>query len=115
MTARIFWTDGARWETDTRSYGAWLRHLDAQRDVIVGLDPIVDRLVAHLSETPLLIDEIAGSEAERAVLTAALIRCVDELDTLTDAQLGLERAEDRVRYQRALRALCELVQTDVTW
>lgn len=113
MSDRILWNDGARWRADDASYAAFLRQLDAARDVIVGVDPIADRLQQR--EGAVLIDDIARDEAERAVLTAAVIRCVEDAEGASPAALGLEGVEAYSRYLDALRALRELVQTDVTW
>ena len=113
MITRICWRDGARWKAGDASWAALLRQLDAARDVIVGLDVIVDRL--RDASTPALLDDIAGDEAARAVFTAALHRCVDDALQAKPRELGLDGAEALARYLDDARALRDLMQTDVTW
>ncbi|MEZ4391810.1 MAG: hypothetical protein R3A48_11990 [Polyangiales bacterium] len=113
MRDRIVWTDGARWGADDASFGALRRQLDGLRDSVMGLDPVLDRWPADGAATS--IDEIAPSEADRAVLTAATLRALDEVEGLSDASLGLEGEAPRRRYTAALGELAALMQTDVTW
>ena len=115
VSVRIVWKDGARWRADDASFAAFARQLDAARDVIVGLDPIVDRLTRLAPAGPVSIDDLALNEHERAVLTAAVHRCAEEVEVATPASLGFERVDDFTRYLECVRALRDLVQTDVTW
>lgn len=113
MKDRIVWTDGARWTADDDSLGALRRQLDGLRDSVVGLDSVLDRWPAEGAATP--IDEIAPSEADRAVLTAAVLRAVEEVEGLSSESLGIEGEASRRRYTGALAELAALMQTDVTW
>lgn len=113
MTDRIVWTDGSRWSADDDVFRALRRQLDGLRDAVVGLDDVLDRWPAGGAST--LIDEIAPVEADRAVLTAAVLRAVEEVEGLTDEALGIEGEATRRRYTGALAVLAALMQTDVTW
>lgn len=115
MKDRILWNDGARWRADDATFAAFVRQLDGARDVIVGLDVIADRLHRRAAEGAVNLDEVAANEGERAVLTAALLRCVDDAEAAGPEALGLEGVEAYARYLDAVRALRDLVQTDVTW
>ena len=109
---RITWTDGARWAADDATYAALRRQLDGLRDVVVGLDAVLDRWP---SAGATLIDAFAPTEADRAVLTAALARAVDDAATLDREALGLRTVTERDRYLAALDRLAALARTDVTW
>lgn len=113
MESRIVWTDGARWTADDVSLSALRRQLDGLRDSVVGLDAVLDRWPAEGAATP--IDEIAPNEADRAVLTAAVLRALDEVEGRSNESLGIEDEASRRRYAGALSELAALMQTDVTW
>ncbi len=113
MRERITWTDGARWSADDESYAALRRQLDGLRDAVVGLDAVLDRWPE--AAAPTLIDAIAPVEADRAVLTAAVLRAQEDAAGADRAGLGLSTDLALARYRDDLQALAELVQTDVTW
>lgn len=109
---RIVWLDGARWSAEQDLFDALRRQLDALRDHVIGLDAVLDRWALHVG--PVVIDVIAASEADRAVLTAAVRRAHDEATHHSMVALGLEDSS-RDGYLKAVSELSELIRTDVTW
>lgn len=113
MRDRITWADGARWAADDESLSALRRQLDGLRDAVVGLDALLDRWPLDGAPTP--IDTFAPTEADRAVLTAAVLRAVEDAAGADREALGLPTDLALARYREGLGALAALVQTDITW
>ena len=81
----VRWTDGFTWKAEAATFDRVTRALAALRDVIVGLAPVLARwesLAAGGSE--LRVDDFAPTEADRAVLTAALARALDDARRYND-------------------------------
>jgi hypothetical protein len=116
MAHTIAWTDGSRWSADEAIFRQVLAALDALRPVIWGLDPILDRLAALAARGgSLSVDAFAPTEDDRAIVTAALARALDEVRAGGPEGAGLaEPAEFEALLER-LAALHELFMTDVTF
>jgi hypothetical protein len=106
--ARILtWTDGARWSASAATFAHLTARLDALREVIVGLDAVASRWRAASGATR-TIDAVAPTEDDRAVLTAALARIVE------DGAGELEEEDARRDFEAGAASLHELLVTDVT-
>lgn len=102
----VRWTDGFSWVAPAETFERITTALDALREVIVDLAPVLDRWSAIAQRDATLdVDAFAPTEGDRAVLTAALARALD------DALAEDEPADGIVD---RLRALHELFVTDVT-
>jgi hypothetical protein len=102
----ITWSDGCLWSSPSTVFHHLTAALEALRSVILGLDPVLARWRAAPGPT-LRVDDIAPTEDDRAVLTAALARVVEE------GGEGLE-PEARAALRERAAALHELFVTDVT-
>jgi len=106
----VRWTDGFTWKAEAATFDRVTRALAALRDVIVGLAPVLARWESLAARGPeLRVDDFAPTEADRAVLTAALARAKEDA--------GAEAAGDdegHAAFVAALAALHELFVTDVT-
>jgi len=106
----VRWTDGFTWKADAAAFDRVTRALAALRGLIVGLAPVLARWEALAARGPeLRVDDFAPTEADRAVLTAALTRALDDVR----AEEGGD-AEGHAAFVSALGSLHELFVTDVT-
>lgn len=116
MAHTITWTDGTRWTADEQVFQKILEALGAVRSVIWGLDPILDRLSSLAGKgAPLAVDAIAPSEDERAILTAALARALDEVRAGGLERAGLDDPAEFEKLLEGLGRLHELFMTDITY
>ncbi len=104
-TNAVTWKDGSRWSTGAGVFRRLTGRLDGLRDTVVGLGPVLDRWKAR-GAGAVDVDDFAPTEDDRAVLTAALARVVEDDD-------GDASEEGRAVGTEA-RALHELFMTDVT-
>ena len=106
----VRWTDGFTWKAEAAAFDRVTRALAALPDVIVGLAPVLARWESLAARGPeLRVDDFAPTEADRAVLTAALARALD--DARAEAP---DDAPAHAAFVDALAALHELFVTDVT-
>lgn len=111
----ISWRDGFAWTVDATTFGLVTARLAAVRDVVWGLGPILDRWNALAARFPVIaVDDLAPSEDERAILTAALARAVDDARALGPEPLGIETAADYTAFLGRIERLHELFMTDIT-
>jgi hypothetical protein len=118
MAYTITWTDGYTWTCSVGIFGRLMTSFGALDEVVLGIAPIRMRLqsLANVgSELP--VDQFAPTEDDRAVLTAALGRCLEDLTQAQES--GSESTEiheegSQTRYVEALTKLHEFFQTDVT-
>lgn len=106
-TRTITWKDGARWTASSTVFDQLTARLNDLRPVILGLDAVLDRWRASTGPT-LDVDDFAPTEDDRAVLTAALARVVEE------GAGDVEDAEERRALEDGAASLHELFVTDVT-
>ena len=106
-TRTITWKDGARWSAPSTVFDQLTARLDALRPVILGLDGVLARW-RSATGAALDVDDFAPTEEDRAVLTAALARIVEE------GAGDVEDAEERRALEEGAAALHELFVTDVT-
>lgn len=106
-TRTITWKDGARWSAPSTVFDLLTERLNDLRPVILGLDAVLDRWRTSTGDT-LDVDDFAPTEDDRAVLTAALARIVEE------GAGEVEDAEERRELEEKAAALHELFVTDVT-
>lgn len=106
-TRTITWKDGARWSASSAVFDLLTARLDALRPVILGLDGVLARWRSATGAS-LDVDDFAPTEDDRAVLTAALGRIVEE------GPGEVEDAEQRRELEKGVAALHELFVTDVT-
>jgi hypothetical protein len=106
-TRTIAWKDGARWSAPSTVFDQLTARLDALRPVILGLDVVLARW-RSATRAALDVDDFAPTEDDRAVLTAALARIVEE------GAGDVEDAEARRALEEGVAALHELFVTDVT-
>ena len=106
-TRTIAWKDGARGSAPSAVFDQLTARLDAQRTVILGLDGVLARW-RSATGAALDVDDFAPTEDDRAVLTAALARIVEE------GAGDVEDAEARRALEEGVAALHELFVTDVT-
>jgi hypothetical protein len=105
-TRTLTWTDGSHWTASAATFAHLTDRLDALRGVIVGLDAVLSRW--RSAGATLTVDAVAPTEEDRAVLTAALARVVEE---------GAGELEDdgaRADFEAGAASLHELFVTDVT-
>jgi hypothetical protein len=106
----VRWTDGFTWKAEAATFDRVTRALAALPDVIVGLAPVLARWESLAARGPeLRVDDFAPTEADRAVLTAALARALD--DARAEAP---DDAPAHAAFVDALASLHELFVTDVT-
>lgn len=110
MNHTIRWPDGVTWHADAKVFDGVTAALASVTGVIEGLAPVLARWRAEAQRGPVLeVDAFAPSESDRAVLTAALARAVDELR----AGAGSDD-EGRAAVVQSTAELHELFVTDIT-
>lgn len=101
----LTWKDGARWDAGPGVYDRLIGRLDGLRETIVGLGPVLDRWRSR-GGGAVDVDDFAPTEDDRAVLTAALARVLEEGED--------DASEEGRAVQAKAGALHELFMTDVT-
>lgn len=103
----VRWTDGLSWKADHDTFARVTAALDAVRDSIEGVGPILERWHALASQSAdLAVDDFAPTEGDRAIFTAAVARALD--DTRESPP------DDEGATVSRLEALHELFMTDIT-
>lgn len=116
MARTIAWKDGSKWLADEPMFQHVTRALESVKDNVWGLAPILSRWHSLASRSEVLdVDEIAPSEEDRAVLTAALERALEEARASTATEMGFDDPADYAAYVDSLARLHELFMTDVTY
>ncbi len=101
------WSDGLSWKADRDAFVRVTAALDAVREAIEGVGPILDRWHARSAQgADIAVDDLCRDEADRAVFTAAVARALEDAREAPPDDEGV--ALDR------LAALHELFMTDVT-
>lgn len=116
MARSVAWSDGTKWIADEATFRRVTERLDAVREYIMGLDPIFARWVDQSAASDRLdVDAITPSEEDRAIMTAALARALEDAREATAAELGFDDPLEYTAFLARLAALHQLFMTDVTY
>jgi len=108
----VQWKDGSKWVVDERTFQKVTEQLLQVREVVWGLEAIVKRWIARAEERPWLdVDEITPSEEDRAIMTAALHRLLED----SEQSETIPTSNENWDYLQKLKQLHELFMTDVTY
>src|SRR4051812_2196956 len=93
MARAVVWADGSKWTTDEPTFRRLTEQLDVVRTYIMGLDPIYARWVELAATSDRLdVDAFAPTEYDRAIVTAALARALEDAREAGAAALGFDDA-----------------------
>lgn len=115
MSKTLIRTDGSVWIADQGTFRRISERLDAARATIMGLDSIYERWERISAQSDVVhVNDVAPSEDDRAVLTAALACATEEARATGPVPLGFDDGVTYAGFVTKLSELHQLLMTDVS-